>query len=252
MAGLYLSGVRTRVRARGVEVCARRKARSGGWGKGLEIFCSCAGICGGWGRGCAHGGSRWARRLGERVSGGRTPGSTDLAEPKADARGGCATAGVGQGVGRHPTAYALTKSPPAMDTVDRATRSRIMASVRPYDSRPEVRVRGMLRDLRLEFRRHVASLPGKPDFVVASHRTVIFVNGCFWHRHTCSKGRSHPTSNRAAWAHKFAANRMRDQRTRRQLNRLGWRVVTVWECRLKDEDRLRRRLTRHFQPQLSQ
>jgi DNA mismatch endonuclease (patch repair protein) len=122
-----------------------------------------------------------------------------------------------------------------------------MAAVRSRDTKPERTVRSVLHSLGLRFRLHRASLPGTPDIVLKRHRTIVFVHGCFWHGHDCPKGRA-PTSRREFWLPKVARNRARDERQVKELEALGWRVLTVWECETKDKDALARRLAGLFQP----
>lgn len=117
------------------------------------------------------------------------------------------------------------------DTVSRQTRSHIMASVRHWDTTPELLVRAALRELGLQFRVHAGDLPGRPDVVAVRHRLVLQINGCFWHGHGCRRGRL-PTSNRRFWKAKIGRNRARDARTARRLRAQGWSVFTIWECRL--------------------
>jgi DNA mismatch endonuclease (patch repair protein) len=119
-----------------------------------------------------------------------------------------------------------------MDTVTRDKRSAIMAAVPKWNTAPEMTVREALRALGLRFRVHVATLPGRPDVVLTSSRVVFRIHGCFWHGHSCRRGRL-PSTNRGFWHAKILNNLARDKRTARQLRRLGWSVFTVWECRLK-------------------
>lgn len=119
------------------------------------------------------------------------------------------------------------------DIVDRATRSRIMSGIRGRDTKPEKQVRSFLHRAGLRFRLH-ASLPGKPDIVFAKHRAVIFVHGCFWHRHAGCRFATTPSSNTEFWQAKFDANVARDKRVTRQLRREGWTVFVVWSCRVDD------------------
>ncbi|BCO30128.1 very short patch repair endonuclease [Thiohalobacter sp. COW1] len=119
-----------------------------------------------------------------------------------------------------------------MDTVDKAVRSRIMASVRQRDTGPEMRLRRALHRLGLRYRLHDRKLPGSPDLVFPRFKAVVFVHGCFWHVHGC-KYSTTPASRKEFWAEKFAANKARDQRNVTLLLADGWRVMTVWECALK-------------------
>jgi len=118
------------------------------------------------------------------------------------------------------------------DVFDSATRSWIMSRVTSSDTRPEVFIAESLKAAGIRFQAHRADLPGHPDFVVASQKLAIFVNGCFWHWHGCPRCRM-PASNRAYWKQKISRNVLRDKKSRSELHRLGWRYMTVWECNLK-------------------
>jgi DNA mismatch endonuclease (patch repair protein) len=107
-----------------------------------------------------------------------------------------------------------------------------MAAVKGRDTTPELAVQRMVHALGFRFRLHAGDLPGKPDIVLRRLRAVIFVHGCFWHRHACKYGRATPQTRAAFWAEKFARNVARDRTTRRQLRRAGWRVLIIWECQL--------------------
>lgn len=120
-----------------------------------------------------------------------------------------------------------------MDVVDKATRSRMMSGIRGKDTKPELIVRGFLHGEGLRFRLH-AKLPGKPDLVLPRYRTVVFVHGCFWHRHKGCQFATTPASNVAFWQEKFAANVRRDVEVKNVLRKLGWRVLIVWSCQLNE------------------
>jgi len=122
-------------------------------------------------------------------------------------------------------------------------RREIMRAVHSKDTSPEMCVRRLVHGLGYRYRLHVRALPGSPDLVFVSRRKVIFVHGCFWHRHTCRNGRSMPSSRVAYWQAKFERNRKRDQRNRRNLRKAGWAVLVLWECQLKDPERLAERIT---------
>ncbi len=107
-------------------------------------------------------------------------------------------------------------------------------------------VRSILHRMGLRFRLHDQKLPGRPDVVLARHGTVVFVHGCFWHRHKGCALASSPKSRRAFWQRKFASNVARDRKQARALRKAGWRVLVVWQCELKHPDRLTRRLRRLF------
>ena len=128
------------------------------------------------------------------------------------------------------------------DTLTVAERSRLMARIRGKNTRPEIAVRSLLHRAGYRFRIHVASLPGKPDIVLPRHRTIVFVHGCFWHRHKGCKVASTPKSHRKFWAEKFTRNIANDKKHNRQLRKLGWQVVTVWECQLRRPEMVLRRI----------
>jgi DNA mismatch endonuclease, patch repair protein len=125
-----------------------------------------------------------------------------------------------------------------------AHRSWNMSRIRSKNTRPELRVRSIMHRLGYRFRLHGQKLPGTPDLVLARQRTVVFVHGCFWHRHSGCRLAYNPKSRIDFWRAKFEANVRRDRSVRRQLRKVGWRVVTVWECELADPEKLARRLQR--------
>jgi DNA mismatch endonuclease, patch repair protein len=112
----------------------------------------------------------------------------------------------------------------------------MMGGIRSRNTRPEMRLRQALHALGFRYRLHVKGLPGKPDLVLAKYRAVIFVHGCFWHRHPNCRLAATPASNAAFWAVKFASNVARDARHSEALIKTGWRVTTVWECGLRAKD----------------
>ncbi len=128
------------------------------------------------------------------------------------------------------------------DHVSRKKRSLIMAAVHSKDTKPEMAVRRLTHGMGYRYRLHVANLPGRPDLVFPSRGKVLFVHGCFWHRHTGCRYATLPKSRVEFWNAKFAANVARDRRARRELKKLGWQVLTVWQCELKDQSKLAERL----------
>lgn len=120
-----------------------------------------------------------------------------------------------------------------------------MRNIRGKDTEPEMVVRSAAHRLGLRFRLHDARLPGRPDLVFARHRTVVFVNGCFWHRHDCRLA-AVPKTRVEFWAAKFAANQARDNRNRRELEAQGWRVLEIWECETRDPKVVKLRLSQWF------
>lgn len=119
-----------------------------------------------------------------------------------------------------------------VDTLTPAERSIRMGRIRAKDTKPELALRRALHVKGLRFRLHGAKLPGKPDIVLPKHKAVIFVHGCFWHRHEGCKVASTPKSNTGFWVDKFDRNIARDARNIALLVELGWRVLVVWECEL--------------------
>lgn len=105
-----------------------------------------------------------------------------------------------------------------------------MASIRGTNTSIERQVSALLKALALKARRHQKHLPGSPDFVLYQQHVIIFTNGCFWHRHQGCKRAALPVTNRRFWEKKISANARRDQRQRRLLRKLGWRVITFWSC----------------------
>lgn len=126
------------------------------------------------------------------------------------------------------------------------TRSKIMAAIRGSNTGPELRVRSVAHRMGLRYRLHSKNLPGRPDLVFPRHRKVIFVHGCFWHRHSC-RNATVPKSNTSFWVDKFVANQARDKRIRRTLTRLGWKVLVIWECQTRSPEQIRQKLERFFQ-----
>lgn len=128
------------------------------------------------------------------------------------------------------------------DTKTPDARSENMSHIRSVDTKPEEIVRKFLFKHGFRFRKNDKRYPGKPDIVLPKYRTVVFVNGCFWHMHGCSRSRL-PRSNLAYWKPKIERNIWRDAENQRQLEADGWKVVIIWECELKKsvaEERLTR------------
>lgn len=128
------------------------------------------------------------------------------------------------------------------DTVDKQTRSRVMSRVQHKNTRPEMVVRRLVHGAGFRYRLHAKDLPGKPDLVFRTRRKVIFVHGCFWHRHSGCKLARLPKSRLDFWEPKLEKNKERDQRDIATLRQSGWEVLVVWECQLKDHQRLLKEL----------
>lgn len=107
-----------------------------------------------------------------------------------------------------------------------------MTAIRGSDTGPEMKLRRMLHALGYRYRLHSPQLPGKPDLVFAGRRKVIFVHGCFWHRHKCKRGCSTPRTRSEFWRAKFEQNQVRDRRALRAAQKAGWAALVVWECEL--------------------
>lgn len=130
-----------------------------------------------------------------------------------------------------------------MDTLTPAARSERMSRVRSKDSKPEMAVRRLVHGMGFRYRLHARDLPGSPDLVFPSRGKIIFVHGCFWHRHTerCEFTRW-PKSKLDFWMPKLEKNHRRDKAVRRELRRLRWQVLVVWECELKNQQALTGRI----------
>jgi DNA mismatch endonuclease (patch repair protein) len=120
------------------------------------------------------------------------------------------------------------------DIVDKQTRSRMMRGIRGKDTKPETALRKALHAKGLRYRLHTARLPGKPDIVFPKFNPVVFVHGCFWHRHKNCHFATTPKTRTEFWSRKFDANVVRDIRNQNQLVEMGWRVAVVWECGLRN------------------
>ncbi|MCX6639242.1 MAG: very short patch repair endonuclease [bacterium] len=130
-----------------------------------------------------------------------------------------------------------------MDFMTAEQRSRCMSKIRSGNTGPEFVVRRLVHRMGFRYRLHVEYLPGKPDLVFPRHRKVIFVNGCFWHRHNCKSGQSLPERNRSFWVNKLNNNLERDKLNYSDLERNGWTVLVVWGCETKNLSFLSQKLT---------
>jgi DNA mismatch endonuclease (patch repair protein) len=113
-----------------------------------------------------------------------------------------------------------------------------MSRVKNKDTKPEIIVRSIIHRLGYRFRNNSSKLPGRPDIVLVRHRKVIFVHGCFWHGHRQCKRSTRPTTNEMFWAKKLDANIERDKHNSKMLKSLGWKVLTIWACQIKNQDKL--------------
>jgi len=137
-----------------------------------------------------------------------------------------------------------------MDTLTKEQRSWNMSRIQGRDTGPECQVRSMLHRMGYRFRLNRVDLPGKPDIVLPRYRTIIFVHGCFWHRHKGCKFAYTPKSRQAFWKSKFAKNVDRDRKVIKALKESGWQVLIVWECELRSPQRLTTKLSKALDNQI--
>ena len=130
------------------------------------------------------------------------------------------------------------------DVFSKEKRSRIMSRIKGRDTKPEILVRSLIHRMGFRFRIQRRDLPGNPDIVLPRRGKVIFVNGCFWHGHKRCKRSKRPTTNEAFWNKKLDGNIERDKRFRRELRRLGWTILVIWECETQNQDKLMSKLER--------
>ena len=115
-------------------------------------------------------------------------------------------------------------------------RSRNMSAIKSKNTKPEIAVRRLLHSMGYRFRLHRKDLPGSPDIVLPKYKTVIFVHGCFWHRHKNCKYASTPKTRQEFWEAKFRENINRDKLNQENLSSKGWKIIIVWECEIKDKN----------------
>ena len=118
-------------------------------------------------------------------------------------------------------------------------RSRNMSAIKSKNTKPEIKVRKVLHSMGYRFRLHSKDLPGSPDIVLPKYKTVIFVHGCFWHRHKNCKYASTPKTRQEFWNKKFKENIKRDSEIQEKIKNLDWRSVVIWECETKNIENLR-------------
>ena len=126
-----------------------------------------------------------------------------------------------------------------MDNLTRERRARLMSRVRSKNTEPEMSVRRIAHSMGFRFRVHRRDLPGRPDIVFPKYRAVVFVHGCFWHRHPGCMKATIPKSNMQFWIEKFERNMQRDSRQTQRLRDAGWKVVVVWECQVAELEEVR-------------
>lgn len=129
-----------------------------------------------------------------------------------------------------------------MDTLTREERSERMSRVRSRDTKPEIELRRLVWSLGYRYRKNRGDVVGRPDIAFLTRQRAIFLHGCFWHRHDCPTGRRTPKSRIEFWNDKFKRNVLRDSRVRRDLRSLGWRALVVWECQMRNQPRVIKRV----------
>jgi len=132
------------------------------------------------------------------------------------------------------------------DVFSKEKRSLIMGRVKGCNTKPELLVRSLIHRMGYRFRLHCKNLPGKPDIVLARHKKAIFVNGCFWHGHEGCSRATRPSSNKDFWRKKINKNVERDKIKIKKLRKLGWKTLILWQCKLKDMEKLTVKLKRFF------
>ena len=135
-----------------------------------------------------------------------------------------------------------------MDVLSRTKRSENMRRIRSRDTSPELALQALIRSLGIAYRKHADNLPGRPDLVFLKHRKAIFIHGCFWHLHGRCKTARIPKTRRSYWVPKLEGNKKRDIRIRAKLRKLGWAVLTIWECQMSDSERIRKRVSHFLSP----
>lgn len=123
-----------------------------------------------------------------------------------------------------------------VDTFSKEIRSYVMSRIKCKDTKPEIIVRSYLFSRGLRFRKNDKRYPGSPDIVLPKYKTIVFVHGCFWHLHEGCKYARIPKSNVDYWEKKLYRNRERDKHNQKELEKMGWNVITVWECELKKDN----------------
>jgi DNA mismatch endonuclease, patch repair protein len=131
------------------------------------------------------------------------------------------------------------------DNLTRDKRSWNMSRIRSTDTKPEIIVRSLLHHSGYRFSLKLKNLPGKPDIVMPKYKLVIFIHGCYWHRHKGCKNATTPHTRRNWWENKFQENIVRDKRTKKELIKKGWKVIVIWECQVYGQtEKVLKRITR--------
>ena len=123
-------------------------------------------------------------------------------------------------------------------------RSRNMSAIKSKNTKPEIKVRKVLHSMGYRFRLHRKDLPGSPDIVLPKYKTVIFVHGCFWHRHENCKYASNPKTRKEFWENKFKTNVKRDKEIQEKIKNIGWKSVVIWECEVRNIESIEEKIKR--------
>jgi DNA mismatch endonuclease (patch repair protein) len=129
-----------------------------------------------------------------------------------------------------------------VDVLTKQQRSFNMSQIRSKNTSPEIIVRSLIHRMGYRYSLHRSDLPGHPDLVLVRHKKIIFVHGCFWHMHHCHYGRVTPAAHAKFWQDKRSGNVDRDKRNLKNLRKLGWKVLIVWECQMQNIEKLTQRL----------
>lgn len=130
------------------------------------------------------------------------------------------------------------------DIYSKGKRSLIMSHISGKNTKPEMIFRKTLHQFGYRYSLHKKELPGKPDLVLRKYKTVILINGCFWHGHKNCKASTLPATNKKFWEKKISDNILRDKKNNKELKTLGWNVITVWQCQLKNQTHQQKTLKR--------
>lgn len=128
------------------------------------------------------------------------------------------------------------------DIFSKTKRSEVMSKVTAKDTRPEIKVRKYLFSKGFRYRKNDKRFPGKPDIVLPKYKTVIFVHGCFWHHHENCRAAVLPRTNHEFWKDKMQTNVKRDKKNQRDLKKLGWKVIIIWQCQIKNRELFERKM----------
>lgn len=131
-----------------------------------------------------------------------------------------------------------------MDNMTKEQRTLCMSRIRSKNTKPELIVRKALSKIGIRYRLHNSKLPGKPDIIIPKNKTIVFINGCFWHQHKNCKKQAVPKSNKDYWDKKLKRNMEKQKRDIKALKAIGWKVHIIWECQTADEKKLTAKITK--------